>query len=202
MEKHQYPGKFIVIEGLDGSGSSTQVDLLVKYLNQNGKKAYSTKEPTNNLVGGLLRGLLTKEWTISPEGFQLLFAADRAHHLKREIIPLLEKGNIVVSDRYAFSTIAFGGIDLDKQWLEGLNRYFILPDLTILLKVRPEICMQRIGRARSESEFFEEETKLKKVWSNYYTLSKNTKNRITVINGEQDVAQVSENIRKVIMELL
>ena len=84
-------GVFIAFEGLDGSGSSTQVDILVRNLNSLGIKSISTKEPTNNIVGGVIRGVLTKEWQTSPGGLQLLFAADRAHHLEHKILPNLKK---------------------------------------------------------------------------------------------------------------
>src|SRR3989338_8048368 len=93
-------GKFLVIEGPDGSGSSTQVALIKKYLEQKGEKVLDTKEPTNNLIGGLIRGVLTGEWKLGSYGLQLLFCADRAHHLEREIMPALEKGWNFITDRY------------------------------------------------------------------------------------------------------
>jgi len=136
MIKHNYEGLFIAFEGLDGSGSSTQVDLLAKNLRNASKTVFTTKEPTNNLVGGLIRGVLTKHWTIPAEGFQLLYAADRSHHLASEIIPALEKGNIIISDRYAFSSIAFGSIGADVEWLRKLTRILFYLTLPFLLKCR------------------------------------------------------------------
>jgi len=91
MKKNKYKGKFIVIEGLDGSGSSTQVVRVANFLKERNKKIHITKEPTNNLIGGLIRGQLTGDWKSSSECLQLLFAADRAHHLEKELIPLLKK---------------------------------------------------------------------------------------------------------------
>src|SRR3989338_8854070 len=112
MEQNKYLGKFIVLEGLDGSGQSTQAANLVDFLNAAAEKlrpgcagAHLTKEPTNNLIGGLIRAQLTSEWKTKAECLQLLFAADRAHHLEKTVAPLLEKGIWVVSDRYFFSTI-------------------------------------------------------------------------------------------------
>jgi len=187
-------GKFIAFEGLDGSGSSTQVELLVRQLNSTGVKAFGTKEPTNNLVGGLIRGLLTHQWKTSSEGFQLLFAADRAHHLSSEIIPNLEKGNIIVTDRYFFSTFAFGSVDLPLSWLKSINSRFPLPDLTILLKVRPEVCLERIGKTRKSFEFFEQKEKLEKTWRTYETLAHDPKNKIKMVDGERSIEEIAQDI--------
>jgi len=192
-------GKFIVFEGLDGSGSSTQVELLVKNLNKLGHKSFVTKEPTNNIVGGLLRGLLTKEWQTTSEGFQLLFAADRAHHLKREILPAVAEGKIVASDRYLFSTIAYGAIDMPKEWLISLNSRFPIPDITFLIKVSPEVCLERIGKAaRAGFEFFEEKEKLEKTWKTYEELASDPKNKIRIIDGERTVEVIEKEILEIV----
>src|SRR3989344_3150121 len=175
MVKNPYPGKFIAFEGLDGSGSTTQASKLRDFLNETQKKlvlgrpsANLTKEPTNNIVGGLIRGQLTGDWKTQPECLQLLFAADRAHHLEKEIIPLLKEGTTVITDRYFFSTIAFGGLEIkDTDWLIQINRTFILPDITFLIKVSPKTCIDRIRGDRFHIELFEKEEALTRVWKNY-----------------------------------
>lgn len=194
MQKHNYSGLFIALEGLDGSGSSTQVDLLAHNLNQAGAFAFGTKEPTNNLIGGLIRGALTKDWQPTPVCLQLLFAADRAHHLEKEIIPNIKNGHIVITDRYLFSTIAFGAINLDKRWLEKINEKFILPDITFYLKVRPIECLKRITKSRHNFELFEEKEKLRKVRSAYLTLQRRKHFNIYPINGEREISQIAEEI--------
>ena len=148
MLTNPYAGTFIVVEALDGSGASTQVEFLAKNVEELGQRVHITKEPTNNLIGGLIRGALTKEWKPSLECLQLLFAADRAHHLQREVIPSLQEGRMVISDRYFFSTIAFGSLEVDEKWLQGLNERFLLPDLTILIKVSPQEGVRRIAGYR------------------------------------------------------
>jgi dTMP kinase len=202
MIKHQFPGLFIAFEGLDGSGSSTQVDLLVKELNRLGYFAYGTKEPTNNLVGGLIRGALTNDWKASPECLQLLFAADRAHHLQREIIPNLEKGNIIVTDRYLFSTVAYGSIDIPRDWLFKLNERFILPDITFYIRVTPRECLRRIKKSRHQFELFEQEEKLKKVRSMYVTMSRRKNLNIIPINGSRIIEQIAEEVLLITDKLL
>jgi dTMP kinase len=195
-------GKFIAFEGLDGSGSSTQVEILVNNLRKLKVKAYSTKEPTNNLIGGLIRGALTKDWKASPECLQLLFAADRAHHIDRTIAPNIEKGNFIISDRYLFSTIAFGSISLSKNWLKQLNSQFILPDITFLIKVTPAECIKRISKSRAEFELFEEKEKLEKIWRTYNLLSKDSENKIRVIDGERDINLIAEEIFEIVKKEL
>ena len=91
MFKNPYPGKFIVFEGIDGSGKSTQAGLLFHYLKERKKRVHSTSEPTQYLIGGLIKSWLAKDWQSTPDCLQLLFAADRAYHLDKEIIPLLKK---------------------------------------------------------------------------------------------------------------
>ena len=194
-------GMFVVLEGLDGSGSSTQVALLKKALGSSGHKVHITKEPTNNIIGGLIRGQLTKDWKTGPECLQLLFAADRAHHLEREIMPAMNDGNIVVSDRYFFSTMAFGGIDIDIGWLKKINERFVVPDLTFFIKVPAKECVRRISASRFELELFEEEKKLFRVWENYEKLSQEFDN-VHVIDGMQSVDEVHKEIIGIVLDNL
>ncbi|MEI8061197.1 MAG: dTMP kinase [Candidatus Berkelbacteria bacterium] len=189
-------GTFIAVEGLDGSGTSTQADLLVKNLVKLKRPTFLTKEPTNNLIGGLIRGTLTKDWQASPECLQLLFAADRAHHLDRMVIPALENGKTIVTDRYIFSTIAFGSVQCDKTWLEEINRKFLLPDITFFIDVPATECIKRIKNTRNQFELFEREKVLSEVRKNYLKLAKNKKYNIIVIDGLQE----RETISKIILE--
>jgi len=198
MQRNKFLGKFIVIEGLDGSGSSTQIFRVTDFLKETGKKIHITKEPTNNLIGGLIRGQLSGDWKSSPECLQLLFAADRAHHLEKEIIPLLKKGVTVISDRYFFSTVAFGSAEIkDRKWLININDRFILPDLTILIKVSPEICIKRMRESRFRIELFEERKKLEKTWRGYEKLAKEFDN-IKIVNGERNIQEISYEILNLI----
>jgi len=201
MKRHDFEGLFIAFEGLDGSGSSTQVDFLTDKLREEGYPAHATKEPTNNIIGGLIRGQLTHDWSSSMECLQLLFAADRAHHLYREIIPGLKDKKIVISDRYFFSTVAFGSLELDRDWLMSLNEKFILPDITFLIKVLPKECVKRMQSSRFELELFEQEQKLKKVWQTYHWLSENFKN-VYVIDGMQSRQQIAGEVYEITKRFL
>ena len=190
-------GKFIALEGLDGSGQSTQRVLLKNWFRKNAKKCLTTKEPTDSLVGGLIRAQLTGEWSSSPEALQLLFAADRALHLEKDILPALENGVHVVTDRYLFSSVAYGMVNVDKAWLKSINSTFRLPDVTVYLDVRPSECLRRLTGDRVRLELFEKEEYLKKVRENYLEFSRDYRN-FYVLNGEQPAETIQEEIIKLV----
>ena len=205
MQKNPYPGKFIAFEGLDGSGQSTQANLLYNWLKQKHQKfvlerprVHLTKEPTNNIIGGLIRGQLTSDWKTKPECLQLLFSADRAHHLEKEIIPILKQGSSVITDRYAFSTIAYGASEIeDKNWLIEINKPFILPDLTFFVKVSPRVCLERIRKNRFHLELFEKEQSLTRVWQVYEELAHQFEN-IHIIDGQKPIEEVFEEVKQLV----
>ena len=194
MQTNIYPGIFIVFEGLDGSGQSTQAELLRHYFEDNKDLVILTKEPTEDSKSGrMIRKVLRKEKKIEPDELQKLFVQDRKEHLNNLIIPNLKNGKFVISDRYFLSTCAFGGINLDMEWLIELNNEFILPNITFLLNVDPRICIERIDKRGKRFEFFEEEKKLTKVRENYFKLAKRFPN-IYTINGELSKEAVFKEI--------
>ncbi len=186
---------FIAFEGLDGSGSSTQAKLLVERLERTGHPAFVTKEPTaSNPIGRMIRDVLQHKWQASPEALQLLFSADRAEHLKDEILPALNKGQIVISDRYLFSTIAFGSLAVpDVEWLKQLNRLYPLPDLTFLFKLDPAECIKRIESRGQPIELFEKEEKLKSIWKTYEAISA-TYSNFHLIDASRSIAEIADTI--------
>ncbi|MBI4018582.1 MAG: dTMP kinase, partial [Candidatus Aenigmarchaeota archaeon] len=126
-------GRMIVFEGLDGSGTTTQATLLRNYFLNKGKDAFLTKEPTDGVIGGMIKAALRKEWKTTPFTLQMLFAADRSHHISTEIEPLLKKGKIVICDRYILSSYAYGSLDVSLQILKQLNAYFRKPHMTFFI---------------------------------------------------------------------
>ena len=194
---------FIAFEGLDGSGSSTQSALLAERLEKNGHAALLTKEPTgNNPIGKLIREVLQHKWEASPEGLQLLFCADRAEHLKNEIEPALHNDQIVITDRYLFSTIAYGALSVDDiDWLTTLNKQFRTPDITFLFQLDPETCIERIQGRGSEFELFEKKEKLTKIWENYEIISQSHPN-FYIIDASKSIEEIAEEIWEIIGELI
>jgi len=172
--------------------------MLAAHLKEEKKEVHLTKEPTNYLIGGLVRSWLASDWSSSAICLQLLFTADRAHHLEKEIIPLLERGVYVISDRYFLSTLAFGAVEIsDRAWLKDINRNFLLPDITLLLKVRPKVCIERITAGRHHFELFEREKTLEKVSKNYDDFAKDFSSVVS-IDGEKSQDEVFEEIKKLV----
>ncbi len=201
MQKNSYKGKFIVFEGLDGSGLSTQAKMLGDYLKAGGHEVILTKEPTmDSEAGRQIRAILDEKIKTEPAEIQKLFAQDRKEHLDNLIIPALKEGKIVISDRYFFSTFAFGAVGSDLEWLIGLNKDFLLPDMTFLLLVRPEISIDRIIKRGDGIKLFEKLPTLEKVYENYKNIAKMFEG-VCVINGEMTVDEVSEKIKKQISEI-
>ncbi len=191
------PGKFIVFEGLDGSGITTQATLLRNHFINKGKEALMTKEPTNGLIGGVIKALLKKEWRSTPLTMQMLFAADRSHHINTEIEPSLKKGKMVICDRYILSSLAFGSLDVSLEILKQLNAYFRKPNATIFLDTQPKICIERMKMSRPHVEIFEEEHKLEQVRKNYISLKGYFPETYSV-DGNRDPNTILNDIIKIV----
>lgn len=202
MIKSNYSGKFIVVEGLDGSGKSSQVDLLIDYLKEQGKDVVVTREPTlDSDAGKKIKQALKKEITIEPLELQKLYVQDRKEHLDNKVIPALKDGKFVISSRYAFSTFAYGysdGLNLDK--LVEMNSQFLLPDLTIIVDVDSESCIKRIEGRGDPKELFEQKEKLEKVNEIYKKLPSMFEN-VVVVDGRKNIEEVFDNIKKEISKI-
>ena len=190
-------GKLIVFEGPDGSGLSTHSKMLADYLKSKGVDVLLTKEPTENMIGAMIKGTFLKEkQKISAEALQLMFCADRAQHLEEEIEPALKSGKTVVCDRYILSTLAFGSLSCDLNFLKQVNSQFRKPDLTFIIDVPPEVSMQRIKASRTGTELYEKLDTLKKVRSNYASLKDYFENTF-VINNNRPLEQAAQEIRNI-----
>src|SRR3989338_1082414 len=202
MLKNPYPGKFIVFEGPDGSGQTTQSSLLEKYISGLGKKVILTKEPTLDSKAGLeIKVILNHEKESTPEGLQKLFAEDRKEHLKKVIIPALKGGSIVISDRYFFSTFAFGSLGADLERLISINNDFILPDITFVMTFKPETSIERIANRGIKFTLFEKLESLKKVMENYKNLGNRFENMV-FIDGDRAVNEIRKEIAEIALGII
>ena len=182
-----------MIEGLDGAGTTTQVRRLVEHLNAKGQRAHATREPSDGPVGKLIREMLTGGHAITGEKlsqstFGLLFAADRLDHLQREVEPKLAAGTWVVSDRYYHSSLAYQGTGADRDWIGMINARARKPDITLFLKVRPEVAAERRVAAGRTQELFEDLEMQREVDAGYRaTIDELTAQgeKIISIDGEQ-----------------
>ncbi|MEM0344582.1 MAG: dTMP kinase [Thermofilaceae archaeon] len=192
---------FVAFEGIDGAGLTTHARLTEKYLESKGFRTILTKEPTDGLIGGLIRACLRGEWRTDPMTLQLLFAADRCHHVNTVILPALRAGRAVVTDRYLFSSLAYGSLDLDYEWLKSLNSRFPLPDITFVLDIEPNIALARIREDRFAIELFEEVEKLERVRSAYRRVAAEFAN-VYVIRTDDEVEEVQRKVEALIDECL
>lgn len=198
MDNKNEPGKFIVFEGLDGSGKTTQAKLLSEKLKDRGEEVWLTFEQTEGVIGRLIQRVLDGEIKLNPKAVQFLFIADRLQHLQ-EIEKALARGKTVICDRYFWSTIAYGGSLADWRWWLDLHRYCRRPDLTIYVKVSPGVCLQRINVRQNKEKIervFEKEQKLEKVAKIYNKLISEFSDSTVVVDGEQEIRPIADQIEK------
>jgi dTMP kinase len=194
--------RLIVLEGLDGAGTTTQSRRLVEHLRARGQAAHGTREPSDGPIGRLIREMLTgqhalPERAIAQSTFGLLFAADRLDHIQREVEPQLAAGTIVISDRWYHSSLAYQGTGADRDWIAALNARARRPDLTIFLEVRPEVAAQRRVAAGRVQELFEDLQMQQEVEAGYRaTIAELTAlgERIEIVDGELSPDTVFQQI--------
>jgi len=197
----QLKGVFIAFEGIDGAGLTTQALLLEKYLREKGYRVVLTKEPTDGLLGGIIKAALRGEWKTDPATLQLLFAADRSHHVRHCILPALSEGKIVVCDRYVLSSLAYGSVDLDYEWLLEINKVFPVPDITFILDLEPKIALERIRVSRFSYELFENSFKLNAVRENYLRLANKYDNSV-IIDASKSIEEVHSTVCRYVKKIL
>lgn len=158
-------GKFIVIEGIDGAGTTTQSRMLSEWFAKNNLRGVFTFEPSNGPAGLLLRQILSGRTVVratdgshrplSNDVITLLFAADRLDHLDSEVIPWLQKGVHVISDRYYHSSLTYQSLQGDLGWIRSLNGRARVPDITYVLDLPAEQAAQRRQKVRTSEELYE-----------------------------------------------
>ena len=203
------PGAFITIEGLEGVGKSTCLDVIQNEISKQGHKVLVTREPGGTQLGEKLR-----EWILSGDPgslsskteVMLMFAA-RSHHLEKVIRPALGNGHWVICDRFTDATFAYqgGGRGAPREWLESLKKIIhgdLEPDLTLLLDAPAEVGLARI--ANRDADYFEREDKgfYRRVRDVYLEISIAQPNRVKVINADKSIDEVNNKLIAVINEFL
>jgi dTMP kinase len=195
-------GKFITLEGIEGSGKSTSLDTISKSLENLNIEFIVTKEPGGGPLGKDLRKmLLDKRTSISSEVELLLMMADRKNHIDNIVEPSLEKGIWVISDRYLDSSYAYqgGGRQIEVSKIDLLTELLKLPipDLTLLFDLSPEIALQR-AKNRSELDRFESEPIdfHQRIREAYLTLANDNIQRFNVIDASKDIQNVKDQVQK------
>ena len=195
-------GRFIVFEGIDGSGKSTQIQLLQKRLEEMGIPVYLTREPTDGPYGSMLHNIMTGRLEACQETIAAMYVADRMDHIKNSyngMLKKLEEGFTVISDRYYFSSYAYQGAHLPLDYVIMANSVCaeaLRPDLHLFLDLEPEVSFARISKNRTDFEIYEKLDNLKNTRDKYYESFDKLKDseQVAVINADQSVESLSEAI--------
>lgn len=207
MEKR---GLFFALEGIDGSGKSTQLQLLKEHLEQAGRPCLATREPTGGPMGRLLRQVLTGQIRCDSRVVAPLFVADRLDHLLNEetgICRAMEEGISVLTDRYYFSSYAYQSVDLPLEWVIEANRPcadILRPTATIFIDLSPELALERIARNRESTELFETKERLTRTREQYFRAFEALKDeeRVIVLPGDKGVEELSRDIFEAVRPFL
>ncbi len=200
-------GKFIVIEGIDGSGKSTQTKILHQRFCNAGITPILTREPTDGAIGKLIRQILSGGQPMDQRAIANLFAADRTDHLtnpENGVKLFIDQGQTVICDRYYFSSYAYHSQYMDMDWVFSINQCnvdILKPDLTIFIDVPPNICVERICASRNTLDIYENTEFLTRVREGYFKAFERcakTEN-IVVLDGNRPSEVLQEDIWKEVM---
>ncbi len=191
-------GAFICIEGLDGCGKTTQAKLLAKKLRKSNNAVY-TAEPSRGKIGTYIRkSYLYGGKRLSSVLEALLFAADRIEHVENEVIPALNEGRLVISDRYVYSSLAYqGAAGLSLEWIEKVNEHALQPDLAVFIDVNPETVMNRLKPKKSVMETLDTQKKVREIYLKFVE-----DGRLTRINGDKSENEVAKEVYEVVTKFL
>lgn len=195
-------GKFIAFEGIDGSGKSTQIQLLTNKLKELGVNYYTTMEPTDSPIGSLIHQIMTGRIKTDNRVIAGLFVADRLDHLLNDvdgILPRIMEGTTVITDRYYFSSYAYHSIDMPMEWVIQANaqsKEILQPTITVFIDVDPDIALERIAKNRFRQELFEKKSRLIKVREKYLEAFEKLKDEenYVIVDGNKSQDEISGDI--------
>lgn len=209
FKRNTSKGTYIAVEGIDGSGKTTQVEQLSAYFIKQGKQVVTTREPRKNvgLIGNLMQEILLGNVDVPSIAFQYLFTADRAMHHAELILPSLKTGKVVISDRCFWSAIPYGIMDrgeafnpktgqfiLIAQSILSMYHQFTIPDHTFYLKTPLETAMERLAQEGSPKEIYESRAKVKATMAGYDWLLQEFPKEFIVIDSQKSVTAVTAEI--------
>jgi dTMP kinase len=222
MPHNSTRGIFVVLEGIDGSGTTSQGVRLTEAIRDLGEKIVFTNQPSVGPAGSLIRLALARRLvgpsdyhdehvgrrlsaSLDPLTLALLFAADRMDHIATQIEPALNSGRHVVCDRYVLSSLAYQGLSVEPEWIMEINRFAPKPDLTILLDVPVDRARMRMSDTRWVKDLFEEDHQLQQVRAQYLKMSQQFTvglGRVEVVDSSQEFWRVAKRIWSLVEPLL
>lgn len=209
LKRNPYKGVYIAMEGIDGSGKTTQVEELTRYFKSKGKEVVATREPRKKgLIGDIVQKILTGKIKVSSVALQYLFSTDRVLHHEELVIPALKAGKIVITDRCFWSAIVYGILDrtggkydyksadflLIAHSILSMYHQFMVPDYTFFLDISLKTALSRVSQKKGKREIYEKEEKISKVKKGYEWLVSRFNKEIIVIDGEESVEKVTKAI--------
>lgn len=193
-------GILIVIEGIDGSGKSTQADMLLHKLQVKGFDAVYFREPSDSEYGREIKRKSLYPDSLSPEQELKLFQKDREENVKRNLKPSLERNKVVILDRYYFSTIAYQGAKgIDKERIRKMNKFALQPDLVFILDIDPEEGLKRIKNRKKKDRLFEREDYLAKVRDIFKSFKGE---RFIHIDAKKSAEKISKEMERIVLDTL
>ena len=215
FQRNPHSGLYIVFEGVNASGKSTQVEQIKSHFEKVGKKVIVTSEPNDDLViGQLIREILLGKVHVPSSALQYLYTADRIVNHETVVIPALKAGKVVLSSRSFWSAIVYGILDkggndytrpdadllLVAQGILSMYHQFMLPNYTFYLDVSLETVLERMAHMDKEKDIYEKREKLSQLINGYQWVAKEFKDEFVVLNGEKPVGEVTNEILKRISE--
>jgi len=193
---------FIVIEGIDGSGKTTQLEMLQNRFMEQGKNAILTNEPTDGPIGKLIRNILSGDQKVDPAAMAALYLADRLDHIKdpeNGMLALMERGYNVIASRYYYSSYAFQGEYVSLEWLVNANsicKSYLVADITFYISIDPEISIKRLENTREKLDIYENLAKQKRTHDEYLKSFEITNDRenIVILDGTLSIDELHEVI--------
>jgi dTMP kinase len=202
-------GRFIVLEGLDGAGISTQARRLAGRLDRQTASYYCTREPTDGPIGSQIRLALTGRLRLDPVTIALMFAADRSDQIRTSLLPRLEAGVHVVSERHVLSSLAYQGAQLgDPAWVRAINREnmrALTPDLTVFLDVPPDTALRRIDAGRHARELYEQQDTLASTRAAFMAAIEAVRAdgaRVEILDATRPIAALEDEVAELVLPLL
>lgn len=214
FKRNPYNGLYIVFEGVNASGKSTQLEYIKNHFQKLGKKVIVTSEPNDELViGKLIREILHKKIDVPMSSLQYLYTADRIVNHEKIVIPALKEGNVVLSSRSFWSAIVYGILDkgadytsadkdllLVAQGILSMYHQFIAADITFYLDVSIETVMTRIQQMDKSRDIYEKKEKLLQLIQGYKWLTHQFPKEFKIINGEQSIEDINAHVIQIISD--
>jgi len=197
---------FVVFEGGDGSGTTTQLSMLSERLKKIGKPVFfPTFEPTDGQIGKIIRSALKKELVLKPQTLAMLFSADRNEHLNSQdgILARANRGELVVSDRYVLSSLVYQGIECGDELPTALNSRFAAPEMTIFFDIDPKIAVNRMSKRGTLEiyEYLEFQEKVRRKYKSAVEDYKKAGAKVEIIDSSKSIAEVADQVWSIISKM-